>query len=324
MSKNSRPQAGKKTSFRFAASHHANSPTHRSRFSKGNQPSQSQRGTIGGGGAIRARHRCESPAGGRQCAPRARRAIWRAETPRGSAPRHRCRDSRRKKARGCGNEKSHRSLARECARICAAQPAEKLVGKKRAGRPSRRAVRSVPARRHLRAGRHRAARLDGDHDLHVCTGSGRAGDRCHDAARRGRLGERRAAPRARFRGRDGDLQNWRRAGRRGACIRHGRHRAGAEDFRPRQRLRRRGEAAGVWPRGHRPSPWPERNPCPRRRGRERRLDRRRPARAGRARQGQPDRFCDQLRETPRCGAARNRRPARTTQPPDASLGRARK
>ena len=69
------------------------------------------------------------------------------------------------------------------------------------------------------------------------------------------------------------------------AYRHGHDRAGRQDRRPRQRLCRGGQAAGVRRRRHRHDRRPERSRRPRRRKRRSALRRRRSSGAGRARRG---------------------------------------
>ena len=104
-------------------------------------------------------------------------------------------------------------------------------------------------------------------------------------------GDRRGAAPGR-RGRD--LLPRRRAGGRRDGAGHGEHRAGRHAGRPRQRLRRRGQAPALRPRRHRPVRRPDRDAGHRRRDGGWRDLRHRPARPGRARPDQPrdpaDRF----------------------------------
>ena len=76
--------------------------------------------------------------------------------------------------------------------------------------------------------------------------------RCrHDACRQKRKRQHGAAPCAAIRRRDRDLQSRWSASRRRTRLRHGDDPARAQNFRPRQRLRRRSEAPGRGCRGHR-------------------------------------------------------------------------
>ena len=102
-----------------------------------------------------------------------------------------------------------------------------------------------------------------------------AGRRAEPAGARGRAARRRG----------GDLSRRRRPGDRGAGLRHRHHRAGGPHRRPRQRLRRRGQAAGVRARRHRRHRRPVGGRGAGRRRQRSAPRRRRSAGAGRARRG---------------------------------------
>ena len=113
---------------------------------------------------------------------------------------------------------------------------------------------------------------------------------------------------ARIAGVERGLPDRRRAGHRGARLRYGDDRAGRQDRRPRQRLRRGGEAPGFRASRHRYDRRPVGSADRRRRRERSRLDRRRPAGAGGARYGgavDPDHRRPRLRRrrAPRGGAA---------------------
>ena len=92
-------------------------------------------------------------------------------------------------------------------------------------------------RGHLRAGRTRALSLHRAHERPARRRGRRAAHRVRDAARE--VGHARSGHPLRLPpgGRHGDLRGGRRASRGRAGVRHGVHRAGGEDHRPRQRLR---------------------------------------------------------------------------------------
>ena len=156
-----------------------------------------------------------------------------------------------------------------------------ISGGRRARRQPR---RSAGAHRHLRAGRQGPLPVDGDHDRRPGARRRRARDRDDHARPVARDAGGRAAGRRRSRVRDR-----RRAGDRGAGLRDRERAARRQDRRPGQRLRRRGQAAGVRRRRHRFDRRPDRGRHRRRRQRRPALDRRRPAGPGRARRaGGPD------------------------------------
>ena len=138
----------------------------------------------------------------------------------------------------------------------------------------------------LRARRPRLVSVVGadERDPGAGRGRGAAGDLRPDPGRRGQpAGAARSKAR---RGGDG-LPDRRRAGDRGARLRHRHHRAGRQDHRSGQRLGGGGQAPGVRPRRHRHDRRPLGDPGDRRRGQRSRLDRARPPEPGRARRGGP-------------------------------------
>ena len=119
-------------------------------------------------------------------------------------------------------------------------------------------------------------------------------------------GDRRHAPRRRPR----DLRPRRHPGDRRHGARHRDDRARRHAGRPRQRLRRRGQAPALRPRRHRPLRRPDRDDGDRRRHRRRRDVRHRPARPGRARLQLAGRPRHQLPQARRGDAGRDRPPPR--------------
>ena len=160
-------------------------------------------------------------------------------------------------------------------------------------------------------GRRRAARGDG----------GAVARRQAQSAGAGRRASRRRVR---------DLPRRRRAGGGGAGLRHGDDRAGRQNRRPRQRLCRRRQAAGVRQGRHRHDRRSLGSAGHRRRHRQCRLDRRRSAGAGRARRQRavdPDhrqraacrrgRTRRGMRNWPRCRARRSRAPRGTISAPSS-------
>ena len=103
-----------------------------------------------------------------------------------------------------------------------------------------------------------------------------------------------------------DLSHRRGPGHRRAGLRQRQHRPGRQDRRPRQRLRRRGQAPGLRHRRHRPDRRPVGDPGGGRWGERSRLDRRRPVVPGRARRGGAGHPDQRRRRIRRAGDRRHR------------------
>ena len=157
--------------------------------------------------------------------------------------------------------------------------------------------------RALRAGRSRQLSELRAHECRAGQGGRRAARR-HGGSLARRRDESAGAGGSAPRRRHGNLPHRRRAGRGGAGLRHRDDQAGRQDRRARQRLCRRGQAAGVRHRRHRLDCRPLRSPGDRRQQQRSGMAGGRSARTGRARHRRPshpdDRRCG-FRPVRRCG-----------------------